>query len=309
MNKKILVLMSTYNGEKYIESQINSISNQKGNFDIELLIRDDGSTDKTIEIVENEQKKCKLKISLIKGINLGCNGSFLELLSYANGYDYYAFSDQDDVWLENKMKSALTFLESDSDQCPKLYGSCSFVTDENLNIKGETTKSKKNISFYNLIIQNFLPGHSQVLNQEMVDIIRSRKISVDKIFYYDSWISSLAAAVGRVYFDNQAHTLYRQHSSNEIGFGKGCFGWVKERWGRIKKGDCLKIAIQINEFRKVYSEIIDMNYLNELDMFFKSQNSLVQRVKYVFNSLLYRQSTIQTLLFKALYIIGAYNIN
>ena len=118
------VLMSTYNGEKYLSQQIESIINQKGNFDLRLIIRDDGSTDSTPEILEKYAKKYPKIISYYLEGNKGYNFAFFELLRFSPQADFYAFSDQDDVWIENKLDFAIKALQSANNNIPLLY-SCS----------------------------------------------------------------------------------------------------------------------------------------------------------------------------------------
>ena len=106
--KKIAVLMSTYNGEKYIEQQIKSILAQE-NVDVTLYIRDDGSFDNTVYCIKKFQDK---NINIIIGDNKGPCNSFLELVNLVDDtYDYYAFSDQDDVWLPQKLKKSIDLIE------------------------------------------------------------------------------------------------------------------------------------------------------------------------------------------------------
>ena len=91
-NRKCLVLLSTYNGEKYIREQIDSLIEQKG-IQLDILIRDDGSRDKTVEIIEMIQSKYKNSIRLYKGKNIGIHNSFAQLIELApDGYDFYLFS-------------------------------------------------------------------------------------------------------------------------------------------------------------------------------------------------------------------------
>ena len=90
---KIAILLSSYNGEKYIEQQIDSLLSQKYK-NIDIIVRDDGSKDGTIEIL----KKYKNKIKLIIGENIGVISSFNELIMYVSDYDFYVFCYQDVIW-------------------------------------------------------------------------------------------------------------------------------------------------------------------------------------------------------------------
>ena len=114
---KVCVLISTYNGERFLEEQIASIIAQKG-VEVDILVRDDGSSDMTCSLLERWQKEGKLK--WYKGENLGFARSFMNLLKTASGYDYYAFCDQDDIWLEDKLQRAVAALEKIEDKV-KLY--------------------------------------------------------------------------------------------------------------------------------------------------------------------------------------------
>ena len=108
MNKsKIAVLMSSYNGEKYIEEQIESIIEQE-NVVVDLFIRDDGSTDKTKEIITRFQSE---NIHINLDYNIGVVKSFFELIKTADGYDYYALCDQDDVWDKDKLYVAIKHIK------------------------------------------------------------------------------------------------------------------------------------------------------------------------------------------------------
>ena len=107
---KVQILMSTYNGEMFLEKQLDSILAQ--NYPIELLIRDDGSSDRTVEIIKRYQKKNK-NICLVEGHNLGVISSFFELFRIADeSADYFALADQDDIWFPNKVERAVSAFHS-----------------------------------------------------------------------------------------------------------------------------------------------------------------------------------------------------
>ena len=100
--EKIQVLMSTYNGEKYLKEQIESILNQE-KVEVNILIRDDGSCDKTLKIIKELSKNPK--ISYYEGKNIGPAKSFMDLVNKSGDkFNYYAFADQDDIWMPNKTK-------------------------------------------------------------------------------------------------------------------------------------------------------------------------------------------------------------
>lgn len=109
--KSVQVVMSTYNGEKYLKEQIDSILSQEG-VDVRLYIRDDGSSDRTTDILASYQEHKNVKIE--KGNNLGFAKSFLTALDECDEADYYAFSDQDDVWEKDKLSTAIQSINTPS---------------------------------------------------------------------------------------------------------------------------------------------------------------------------------------------------
>ena len=118
--KKIAVLMCTYNGEKHLQEQINSIKSQKG-VSVSIYVRDDGSKDKTIEILKDYQNSGDL--IWFQGENIGPAVGFMELLyQTANkDFDYFAFSDQDDIWLDTKLLDAVGKIEKCTNKKYILY--------------------------------------------------------------------------------------------------------------------------------------------------------------------------------------------
>ncbi|MBR7166470.1 MAG: glycosyltransferase [Bacteroidaceae bacterium] len=109
----VQVLMSTYNGMQYIREQLQSIYAQQG-VDLSLLVRDDGSTDGTLQLLDEEQQAGRL--SWYSGKNLGPAFSFWDLLHNAPEAPYYAFCDQDDVWDADKLAVAVAAMEGDGDK-------------------------------------------------------------------------------------------------------------------------------------------------------------------------------------------------
>lgn len=223
--KKVNVLLSSYNGEKYIEELINSVLAQEG-VDLILTIRDDGSSDKTIEIIKSFDDS---RIRLIEGgENLGPAKSFLKLLRDCDTADYYAYCDQDDIWYPNKLSTAVNKL---SDEVPSLFMSTYDMYDEALN-----TLNKRDMDFYNpLRIETTLmyrcpSGCIMVLNNMLRDIINSKE--PDSIRMHDFW--TLLVALGtksNIVTEDVSLLKYRLHEGNTVGLSKGFWDKVK----RFKK--------------------------------------------------------------------------
>ncbi len=302
---KIQILLSTYNGEKYLREQLNSYLSLDDHSNIKVLIRDDGSTDGTLAILREYEENFGFEI--ITGENLGLNASMYELLKRRDrNCDYYAFSDQDDVWLPFKIIRAVSSLFKNDLNSPALYSACSYITDEELNIKGHTIKAKRKLSFYNAMIQNICPGHSQVCNRSFIDIL-AETYSED-MMVFDYWAYLLASAVGNVIFDNEPTTLYRQHSSNAIGCDHSRFKTLKMRMNRVKTKISVQNAVQLKALCECASEFIAKEYKDEADDFFRSQKNFFTRLGYLCRSKAYRQTKIETLIFRLMYLFGRYNI-
>lgn len=311
MKPKVAILLSSYNGGEYISEQIESILNQSYK-NITLLIRDDGSTDKTISIIQSYLNNHK-NIIFLKGENIGLVRSFLELLRYAfsKNFDYFAFCDQDDIWLPNKISSAVDCLDKYSNEgfTPLLYSCTSKVVDKNLKFTGKLTEKKtKEITFFNTAIQNICPGHNQVINRPLAKIVLDLFKNNNYIYSQDYWITNIAVVTGKICFDNIPHTLYRMHNDNQLGYGSSKLGRFINHITRVKNKEARKMAIQLNDFVRLLYSTLSMKEKNEMSLFFDSQSSFIKRANYIRYTKLYRQNNKETLAFKILYLLGFYNL-
>ncbi len=305
--KRIVVLLSAYNGERYIEKQIESILKQQGIDSLTIIVRNDGSTDGTANVLQRLHENHN-NIEILNEQNVGLVASFLNLLQYAynRGYDYYSFSDQDDYWLPEKLSIAINALEGHNE--PSMYASCSTIVDDNLEPCGSITQTKlREITFFNSAIQNFCPGHNQVLNHAMAGMVVNNTIYSPAIYSQDMWISKVASVTGTIIFDNTPHTLYRQHANNQLSYGKSKIEWVKDHIKRLRNDEGKKIAIQLKYFCECYDEYLTDEQKEEIREFFDSQGSFTKRVSYITHTKLYRQRGYETPMFKAMYLTGGYN--
>ena len=249
---KVQILMSTYNGEKYLKEQIHSIIKQEG-VELELLVRDDGSKDSTIDIIKEFTNQYK-NIKFYQSKNLGAARSFMELLNKSDEtYDYYAFADQDDVWMPNKIISAIKKLEEYKDK-PALYMSALEIVDEELNFI-EIKKVEGNLSFEGEMIKNFATGCTMVLNKNLADIIK--EYNPKYLIMHDSWITRVCYAIGgNVIIDENSYIKYRQHGNNVLGY-------KDEGLQKIKRQ--LKIAFKDNVCMRVnIAKELKNGYKNKL---------------------------------------------
>ncbi len=251
---KVQVLLSTYNGEKYIKEQIESILKQK-EVEVSLLIRDDGSTDKTVEIVQNLAKKYN-NITYYQGNNIGPARSFMELINQSGEFDYFAFADQDDVWKQEKLISAIEKLRTIEEK-PALYISALEIVDENLN----TIKVKKvsgNFCFEGEIIKNFATGCTQVFNKKLLNEIKS--YTPNYLIMHDSWITRVCYAIGgNVIIDENTYIQYRQHESNVLGYKDETFQKLKKQFKiAFQEKTCMRVNIA-KELKNGYEENLTEN--------------------------------------------------
>lgn len=307
--KKIAVLLASYNGEKYIAQQIESILNQDVSVPLHLFIRDDGSTDNTVSIIKVIATHDD-RITLIQSENIGGVASFFSLLKMAHElpeeYEYFSLSDQDDVWDLDKLKIAVDMLEANDPQIPTLYGSSTRPVDQDLKPIEYKKKKFKPFDFYNTIIQIKMPGHTHVMNRALLDLVYDADPSM--IYGHDAFIVNAAKICGCLIFDDQAHASYRQHEGNQLGTSKGGkVKWIRARLDRIKKGGGKLYAQQIEYIVERFGERLTSEQQKEIDQFLRSRKSWWKRLHYILYTKLYRQDSFDTFAFKMMYLFGGYN--
>ena len=169
----VAILLSTYNGEKYLEEQLDSLLLQSYQ-DFVVYIRDDGSSDRTVNIINQYVMKDNRFINVGNSENLGCAASFINLLRNASA-DIYMFCDQDDYWLPNKLQRAVDYFSAIDPLQPTLYHCDLSVVDEKLNIIQNSFLQHQKMSAYdsmrknNLFIQNFVVGCSCAVNASLAN--------------------------------------------------------------------------------------------------------------------------------------------
>lgn len=213
---KIIVLMSTYNGSKFLEEQLDSIISQ----DVlpnKLLIRDDGSSDDTIRILDEYSKRYSF-IEYYIGNNIGPAKSFFELINRSEDADYYALADQDDMWFANKISKAIKTLSNKDNNQPLLYCGRFILTDEKLNPLNSNISSLYSYTdFAHSLLYQTAPGCTFVFNNEARKQITKYDINNNYCMIHDSIIHKIIAMFGEVVLDLEPCMYYRQHKGNAIG--------------------------------------------------------------------------------------------
>mgnify|MGYP000023656167 FL=1 len=221
---KVLILMSTYNGREKICNQVKSIMGQK-KVESYIYIRDDGSDEATIDILKHiaEQYDGRVKVSFQK--NVGWKQSFLNLVYAAdNVYDYYGFSDQDDIWQEDKLISCIDVAEHDGIQGPKLVHCNSLSVTPNLKQREEQeNRIPVPPSFKAAIATEYFQGCGMVWNNAAMTIIQKYHIA-NKNISHDYWVGLICYLTGNIYFCDRPlfyHIRYENNSSQDGNRKKG----------------------------------------------------------------------------------------
>ncbi len=296
--------MTSFNGEKFIREQLESIFNQTFE-NWQLFISDDGSTDKTIEIILEYQKKWDKKVHLRNGPQKGFAENFLSLACDKHLIaDFYAFCDQDDVWLPQKLEIAI---EQISNSClnnePYLYCGRTISVDEKLNIIGQSTSFKKPPSFDNSLVQSIAGGNTMVFNRTSKLLIET--VGAVPTPSHDWWLYQLISGVGgKVYFDPTPLVLYRQHENSIVGENISFFNKIKRLFilfdGRYKVWiDANLQCLQMAQNLLTYSANESLNVLLNIRQF-----SLVRKIINLKYFRCHRQSNLQNLILKIAFIIN-----
>ena len=289
-NPKLCILLASYNGEKYIGDQLDSIINQTYK-NWELIIRDDGSKDETMIILNKYEKKDeRIKILRDDKGNLGFLKNFEELLFNAKE-EFVLFSDQDDFWLKNKLEKfveKIKVLDEKVLSKPLLIHCNSLVCNNNLEIRKEefsdskiAKKTNSNIYFFEYIVQ----GSTSMVNKKM---IKESLPFLKSVTLHDRYFHLLSQFFGTRVFIDESLVKYRQHERNEIGANRSIiknimskkYFYVEDRKliEEIKEKyiKCLRKR-DLNDIEK-YLEVTDRNK-NRLERFWLSKHFQMKLLK------------------------------
>lgn len=272
--KKVLVIMATYNGEKYLHEQIESILNQE---DVKVLIlaRDDGSIDKTCDILNKYQKEKKLQ--WYTGEHLNVANGYFDLMYKAVDYDvdYISFSDQDDVWDSNKLKIAIEKLLLVNSRTPALYYSGQRLVDNNLNFIADHSLNNERSLRTRFVLSDFA-GCTGIFNKVLLNEVVSYK--PEYILMHDTWILKICLGLGgEVYVDSTPHMSYRQHGGNAVGLGRSLTAYLKQ----VRQYLCeYKVEPQMVELVKGYGDRLVPEYkeLAECICRYRTDNSCKKKL-------------------------------
>jgi glycosyltransferase involved in cell wall biosynthesis len=299
---KVHVLLSTYNGTQFLAEQMQSILGQSYPV-AAITIRDDGSADDTYSLARDFMQP-NSTMTLIQGNNLGAASSFFKLLAHAgDDCHYFAFADQDDVWLPDKLQNAVSCLERAGGARPQMYCSRQEYVDEKLRHLG-FSHVPRDIGFGNALVENVATGCTVVLNRAARQLVVDRAPA--RVIMHDWWFYLVIAAFGEVVYDDRPFVKYRLHGKNAIGapthalqkWSRGVARFVQSRKG------VTTLADQAREFQRCFGDLIDNQQRRVLERFLAKNMNLRSRIAYSAWKDVWRQSRVDDAILRALIIAG-----
>lgn len=270
---RVEVLMSTYNAMKFGAAQLSSILAQAG-VEVQLRVRDDGSSDGTQQWLDAEAAKGHLV--WWQGKNLKPARSFMELLEKADEEaGYYAFADQDDIWLSDKLYAAVARMENDK-EVPALYFSRTQPVNEQMEPLAALTFTPR-VTFGEALMCHVATGHTMVMNAALRRVVL--QYHPDFLPMHDMWVYLVALAVGaKVYYDEKPHVHYRQHSENVLGASESAYARWCRRWTEWREGR-QEFSRLAEEVRKGFFEMMPDDERRVLTLFLDAKHRCLSRVQ------------------------------
>jgi len=303
--KTVNVLLASYNGEKFIREQIDSILSQKTEgFELRLYVRDDGSTDDTLNILREYEAAGKLK--LFTGENKGFAKNFLTLLSLCDKADYYAFSDHDDVWEKEKVKKGFDLLEGQSNedkQKPLLYFSNYEFYNDDMTSHSSHDMGKLNPNFANALLDCPALGCTQMLN----NIARAEVVKElpEYVIGHDCWTYMVCAGLGKVVYDPSVTMRFRRHNG---AASKEGMSFLKLQIWRVKtyfKNDKISIIRKmIGNFNQQFGDRLKPEDKELLDLYTHEKHTLSIGLKKAFHKGRFRPKMTDEIMLRMIALIG-----
>lgn len=295
MCSSVAILMAVRNGSDYLDRQLQSFC-QQSYTNWSLYVSDDGSTDSTPKMIDVFFKEhFNLNGFLVDGPCKGFCQNFLSLVNNEKiAAEFYAFSDQDDIWLPGKLEKAVNFLKTIPCDTPALFCSGTTLIDSDDNFIGESLQPTKPLSFENALLHNIASGNTMVFNH------KARKLLMDasapEMVAHDWSLYQLVSACGGViHYDHTSTVLYRQHGNNLIGDGGKLLPRLKNfirtfSEGRASWNNRNKVVLcRVLEYFTEQSKSTFVNYFCARD------NNLLRRVRFFIKSGVYHQYKLGTL--------------
>ncbi len=278
----VLVLLATYNGEKFVREMIDSVLSQDFE-DIKIILSDDCSKDSTPKILESYAEKFPEKVTYYKsGVRFGCaQKHFMHLLKNFHNAPYIMFCDQDDVWHSDKVRLTLDKMRETEgeEKLPTLVHTDLRVVDGELK---ETAPSfcensaidGNRVALNQLLVQNVVTGCTVMINRALASIATLKDGSEEKMLMHDWWLAILASAVGKIAFLNVPTIDYRQHGNNSVGAKNvHSLSYLLSRLRSKSMREAMRAAAeQAEEFQRCFGELLSVQQCEMLQAFAKTQH-------------------------------------
>lgn len=298
---QIKVVMSSYNGKENIGRQLDSILSQTAD-NVSIFVRDDGSTDSTVEILRT-YVNINSNIQYIEGMNIGWRASFLEALSKCGTSDYFAFSDQDDVWGKDKLERCLNAIKDEDDRIPTMIHCNRLSVDNNLiPLKKQSIKHAKPCSRKNALTQEYAQGCTILMNSRARDLVLRYKPCAEAP--HDFWTGLICYYFGKVYYlDDRLikHVQYRTNQSSAGNINKGRFKRLKSMFFSEKS-----YYNPASDLIYGYSDLLDEDTLAFLHIVQAAKTSYSARLKLLVDTNFKRYSKLGTLALKVNVLLGRF---
>jgi glycosyltransferase involved in cell wall biosynthesis len=292
-SKKVMIFLGTRNGAEFLPEQLQSYCDQS-HANWELLVSDDGSTDQTIEIIEGFAKRVPQKVSIRHGPRRQFWKNFISMVSLADiDGDFFAYSDQDDIWSSEKLARAVGWLATIPDGRPALYFTRTALIGSDGRVLGLSTLFERATSFQNAIVQNIGGGNTMVFNRAAKLVLGATPSDVELIAH-DWWTYQIVTGVGGVaHYDRWPSTKYRQHGGNLIGSNMG----LRQRLLRLRAFAQGRFIAWNDTNIKALNRarhLLNPSSLSTLDQFSRARSAvLLKRLYLLRNAGVYRQGTLE----------------
>lgn len=276
-----LVLMCTYNGERFLREQIDSVLAQRG-VDVTVKAADDRSTDGTVAILEEYRNKYDNFSYSVNPVNKNFTYNFLDLLFSVKetAYDYYAFCDQDDIWMPEKLAEAIGTIEARG-QTPNgvLYCSNLRVSDmdgKEMGLEEDESILRTNRCTY--LYENICTGCTTVFDRKFKDACT--QYYPQGIRLHDHWLFLIAVYTADMVYDMRSFIRYRQHIDNQVGSRKNVDGSLRAQFRRFCKQKETDTTQRLTELLKGYGEKISERDKKNIRIVANYKKSPVCRLKF-----------------------------
>ncbi len=299
--EQVKVVMSTFNGEEHIIRQIDSIIQQSG-VHVSILIRDDGSTDETISLLRQYSKDHQ-QVQVLAGRNIGWRKSFIEVLKVADSAEYYAFSDQDDVWIKEKLEKSIKILRQADSKKPAMVHCNRFSCSEDLKpFDSQSMKVRKPVSRKNALTQEYAQGCTIVMNSAAKKLVT--RYQPNEMAPHDFWTGLICYYFGSVYYLDE-RLIYHVRYNGSQSFA----GDIKSGQKSRLKSMFTKKQIYYNpaeDLMSGYSDLLTKEDLSFLKCAATAKRSLVSRMRLLFDRDFRRVSRGGTFLLKINVLLGRF---